>query len=58
MLKKRGGCEDLERPNVERSIFRNFEISIIKMTKDELFHFLFSNLFIFICLNYLNTQKI
>ena len=32
-----GGGQNLERPNVERSIFRNFEISNIKMTKDELF---------------------
>ena len=35
----------LERLNVERPIFRNSEISNIKMTNDQLLDFLFSNLF-------------
>ena len=33
------GGQHLERPNVERPIFRNFEISNIKITKVELFEF-------------------
>ena len=32
-----GEGQNLERQNVERSIFRNFEIANIKTTKDELF---------------------
>ena len=35
----------LEWPNVERPIFRNFETSNIKITKNELIDFSFSNLF-------------
>ena len=31
------GGENLERRNVERSIFRNFKIANNQMTKDELF---------------------
>ena len=34
-----GGSKHLERPNVELPIFRNFEISDMKITKDELFDF-------------------
>ena len=37
-----GGGQNLERRNVERPVFRNFEITNIKMKKDELFvHFIF-----------------
>ena len=32
-----GGRQNLERRNIERSIFRNFKITNIKITKDELF---------------------
>ena len=32
-----GGGQNLERRNVERSIFQNFKIANSKMTKDELF---------------------
>ena len=32
--KKTGGGQHLERRNVERSIFRNFKITNIKITKD------------------------
>ena len=39
MCWKWGGCQDLEQRNKERPIFRNFEISNIKITKDELFDF-------------------
>ena len=35
----RGGDQHLERPNVEPPIFRNFEISNIKITKVHLFDF-------------------
>ena len=35
-----GGGQNLERPNVERLIFRKFETSNIKITKVELFDFL------------------
>ena len=41
---KSGGVQNLERPHVETTIFRNFEISNIRITKDEIFDFfLFSN---------------
>ena len=33
-----GACQNLERRNVERFIFRNFKIANIKMTKYELFY--------------------
>ena len=36
-----GGCQYLEQPNVERPIVRNYEISNIKRTKDELLDFLY-----------------
>ena len=35
----KGEAQNLERPNVERPIFRNFEISNIEITKDGLFNF-------------------
>ena len=34
-----GGGQHLERPNIERPIFRNFEISNIKIAKNELFDY-------------------
>ena len=34
-----GGGQLFEQPNVERPIFRNFEIPNIKSSKDELFDF-------------------
>ena len=34
-----GGDQHLGQPNVERTIFRNLEISNIKRTKDELLNF-------------------
>ena len=45
MCWKSGGCQYLEQPNVERPIFLNFEVSNIKITKDELFNFLIFALF-------------
>ena len=36
-VKNISGGENLERRNVERSIFRNFKIANNQMTKDELF---------------------
>ena len=54
----KGGGHHLERPNVERPIFRDFEISNIKITKVNLFDFsIFEFIFYFYdCLNYTNTQ--
>ena len=40
-----GGGQNLERRNVERSVFQNFEITNIKMKKDKLFHHFISELF-------------
>ena len=42
----RGGGQNLERTDVERSIFRKFETSNIEITKVELYDFLYSNLFL------------
>ena len=54
-----GEGQHLEQPNVERPIVRNFEISHIKRTKDELFYsFKFLINFFYICFNYSNTQNI
>ena len=39
------GFQHLEWQNVGQPIFRNFQISNIKITKNELLDFLFSNLF-------------
>ena len=52
-----GAGEHLERPNVEQPIFRNFEISNIKIKKDELLNFL-SSIFhnFFICSNHSNDD--
>ena len=36
---EKGGIKNLESSNVERPIFRNFEITNIKMAKDELFDY-------------------
>ena len=44
-----GGGQNLERRNVERPVFRNFEIANIKIKKDELFdHFIFELFFHFL----------
>ena len=54
-----GGVQNLEWSNVERPIFRNFEITNIKIAKDQLFdHFIYEFIFIIIFLNYLNIQSI
>ena len=54
-----GGDQHLERSNVERPIFRNFEISNIKITKVELFDFsIFEFIFYFyVFLNSTSTQN-
>ena len=53
-----GGGQILERRNVERPAFRNYEITNIKMKKGELFdHFIFE-LFKIFFRNYLNTPNI
>ena len=41
-----GGGQNLERRNVKRLIFRNFEITNIKMKKDELFDLFIFELFL------------
>ena len=57
-LRQTGGDQNLEQRNVERPVFRNFEISNIKIKKDELFdNFIFELFFSFFG-NYLNTQNI
>ena len=58
LKEKKGGGQILERRNVERSIFQNFKIANIKITKDELFdNFIFEFNFVFFR-NHLNTQNI
>ena len=53
-----GGGQNMERRNLERSIFLNFEIANIKITKYELFdYFIFKFNFPFF-INHLNTQNI
>ena len=47
-LSYKGGGQNLERQNVERSIFQNFQIANIKMTKDELFDSFIVKLIFFI----------
>ena len=49
----------MERPNVERPIFRKFETSNIERTKVDLFDFSISEciLYFYDCLNYSNTQN-
>ena len=57
-MNKGGGGQILKRRNVERPIFRNFEIANIKITKDELFDsFIFEFTFSYFR-NLLNTQNI
>ena len=55
---KLGRGENLERRNVERPVFQNFEITNIKMKNFELFdHFILKLCKIFFR-NYLNTKNI
>ena len=49
MVLNRGGGQNLERRNVERSILRNFKIANIKITIDEFFLFF---------INYLDNTNI
>ena len=58
-IDRSGGGQNLERPNVERPIFRKFETSNIEITKVELFDFSISEfiLYFYDCLNYSNTQN-
>ena len=59
MIVRAGGGQHFEQPNLERPIFRNFEIPNIKRTKNELFDFFNLEFFFFyICLNYSNTNNI
>ena len=54
-----GGGQNLERPNVERPIFRKFETSNIEITKVKLFDFsiFVVILYFYDCSNYSNTQN-
>ena len=52
------GGQNSEQRNVERPVFRNFEIANIKITKDELFDNFIFELFFSFFRNYLNTQNI
>ena len=58
-ITKKDGVQHLEQPNVARPIFRDFEISNIKIPKVEVFDFSnFEFIFHFYdCLNYSNTQN-
>ena len=53
----KGGGQNLERRNIERPVFRNFENANIKIKKDELFDNLIFELFFSIFRNYFNTQN-
>ena len=53
-----GGGQILERRNVERPIFRNFEIANIEITKDELFDSCILEFNFSYFSNPLNTQNI
>ena len=59
MVTSLGRGQHLERPIVERSIFRDFEISNIKITKVELFDLsIFEFIFYFYdCVNYSDTRN-
>ena len=54
-----GGGQNLERPNVERPIFRKFETLNIEITKVELLDFSISEfiLYFYYCLNDSNAQN-
>ena len=57
--KKKGEGQNLERPNVERSIFRKFKTSNIKITKSSYLIFIFLNLFLIFTSNWIvRTLKI
>ena len=51
----RGGGQNLERQNVQRSVFRNLKIANIKITKDELCDSFINEFFFPFFLNYLNS---
>ena len=55
-----GGGQNLERLNVERTIFRKFETSNIEMKKVESFDFFIFKFisYNYVCLNCSNTQNI
>ena len=50
-----GGGQNLERRNVERPIFRNFKITNIKITKDQLFDSFIFELIFSLIINYLHN---
>ena len=50
-----GGGQNLERRNAERPIFRNFKITNIKITKDELFNSFIFELIFSLFINYFHN---
>ena len=50
-----GRGQNLKRRNVERSIFRNFKITNIKITKDELFDSFIVEFIFPLFINYLDS---
>ena len=50
-----GGGQNLERRNVERLIYRNFKITNIKITKDELFDSFIFDFIFSLFINYLHN---
>ena len=52
---KSGGGQNLERRNVERPIFRNFKITNIKITKDDLLDSFIFEFFFSLFINYLHN---
>ena len=50
-----GAGQNLERRNVERPIFRNFKITNIKITKDELFDISIFEFIFSLFTNYLHS---
>ena len=58
-FRKSGDGQNLKLLNVEQAIFRNFQISNIKITKVELFDFFIFEFisYFYVCLNYSNTRN-
>ena len=54
-IKLSGEGQNVERRNVERPVFRNFQVANIKIKKDELCDNFIFELYIYLKKNYLNT---
>ena len=57
MKKKISGVQNLEWSNVERLIFRNFEITNIKISNDELFDYFIYEIFFYYFFKLLEHSK-